>query len=142
MRNFIFSCIIGIIFMGTGFLFGYILSSVYTKSYTTPSAQSSLTREISDESVAPAPPADLISPVPSQTFIPSSPTSANGVYYFVQGSNNNLYIYEINGSEKELIKTFAATLDILPAADKSLLENGIKADSLSEAYCIAENFTS
>lgn len=135
IKQFIFYTMLGITFAGCGFLFGYIFSSMYSDKHTPPIAQSSFPQQIAN--------AEPVSPPPDTPIITVSPTLQTELhYYIVQNDNNLLCIYEINGNEKNVIKTFPINLNILPNTDKSLLCEGITTDNINSAYEIAENFTS
>lgn len=131
----IFMVMVGIVFVGTGFLFGYMFGNIlYTPAEPEPIAELSLPQTVAEE-VSPAPTVPILSPT-----LP--PEQAESNYYLVQSIGNSIYIYEIINDTKSTVKVFDVSLDMFPSEDIKMLENGIKTDTVQEAYSIIENFTS
>lgn len=127
--------IAGVIFVGTGFMFGYFLGKIFYTPSTEPTKEISLSQEIAAEPVRT--PDTLFTPEPSE--IPEN-TPENT--FLVQSSGNSIYIYEISDSEKTPVKAFDVNMSIFPSTDKELLVKGIEVYGLQDAYEIVENFTS
>lgn len=127
--------IAGVIFVGTGFLFGYFLGKIFYTPSTEPTKEISLSQEIAAEPVRT--PDTLFTPEPSEI-----PENAPENTFLVQSSGNSIYIYEISDSKKTPVKAFDVNMSIFPSADKELLVKGIEVYGLQDAYEIVENFTS
>ena len=64
------------------------------------------------------------------------------VYYSVQSVGDALNLYEMQGENRKVVKTFNVNLQMFPEEDVELLKNGIKAMTLEDGLEIMENFTS
>lgn len=64
------------------------------------------------------------------------------IYYSVQTSGNALNLYEVQGGEKKVVKTFEINLQMFPGEDVELLRAGIRAYTLEDGLAIIENFIS
>lgn len=135
LKKFAMHIIIGIIFVGTGFLFGYFLGKIFYTPAPEPTKEISLSQEIAAEPIAS--PDSFVSAPPSQ-----APENTAENTFLVQSSGNSIYIYELSDSSKTPVKAFDVNIDIFPSADRELLSEGIEVYGLQDAYEIVENFTS
>lgn len=64
------------------------------------------------------------------------------IYYYLQGDEKTLKLYEVSGDVRKEIKSVQINLEMFPQEDRKLLQEGIKAFSLEESVKIIENFVS
>lgn len=140
--GFLFSLLVGIIFVGGGFVAGYLTSTLLVSSAVPPA-----------EAVSAVP-----TPAPTQRFIhaPYSPTPTDEVYYndenspqpFYYGThyivciiNDDINLIESDGEEEKILKKSKINMNSFPDSDIQLLKNGITKGTLEGALEIWESFT-
>lgn len=85
---------------------------------------------------------DIYRPQPTEMTTPVISPSPEIAYYFLQNENGTLSLYEVYGSEKNIIKQTEINVDILPHEDRIKLEKGITLSTAEEAYSLIEDFSS
>ena len=122
----------GIIYVGIGFAAGFGLSEIMGKD-SAPPVQAVST--VPSYSSAPA------SPPPTPSFTPSPEPEYYGIRYLIRAEDDELRLYETEGSSKKILRKSKINMNSFPAADKKELENGINTGTLEHALEIWEGFS-
>lgn len=128
----------GIVFVGCGFLAGYLAGSYIfhedepEPAQVDPIDQTAITQNEEEE----------INDVLSNHIEQSPEPTYYGVQYLVILEDNHLCFYEVNGQTKKQIKSTEITRDMYPDNDIKELETGIYTGTLEGGLEILENFTS
>ncbi len=89
----------------------------------------------------PPPAVEIYSPATPEIEEPTA-TPYVGIYYFLQAQEEELRLYEVDGENRRLIKKAPVDTSMFPAADRTMLEEGIQLLNLEESVQYFEDFTS
>lgn len=118
-------------FVSLGFGGGYLSAkSIYSGTEKNIDKTLSAELEIKDYD-------DVLPPTESVTAEVNVPVS-----YLLEGEGDNLTLYEVNGEEKNVIKTVKFSFESLPEEDRRKLKSGIVIQSVEDGYGLIEDFTS
>lgn len=130
-KNLLSMLFTGIIFVGCGFLTGFIIANekppaiIDEISYTTPPLASI-----------------EANPVVSTNIEATKEPEYYGVRYLIKLNGNNLCLYELDGENKKELKSTEINASLFPENDIKEIKNGIFSGTKEGALEIYENFIS
>lgn len=126
----------GIAFVGTGFLAGWLTSTVMPEQL--PPNQTPIqvmdVKPIQED-------VPIITPEPT-ILETSDEKKYYGVYYELKLENDELYFYEVDSEHRNLLRKCKITVNTFPASDIVDLKNGIKTSTKEDGLKILEDFIS
>jgi hypothetical protein len=127
--------LIGVIFVGTGFLAGYFAGSYFLGDNTAEPVPTPVATE--DVLEAKAEDAQNVS---SQEIVETPEPTYAGVRYLVRLEKNSLCLYEVNGENEKKIKSNNIESNLYPQSDIRELTAGIYTGTLEGGLELLESF--